>query len=121
LLVALRERVEALGMTALVEVHDHDEVARALDAGATLVGVNARDLRTLEVDRGTFARLRPLLPAGVVAVAESGVRGPADVRAYAQAGADAVLVGEAAVTGASPTESVRALVAAGAPAGQGAR
>jgi indole-3-glycerol phosphate synthase len=120
-LEALRERVEALGMTALVEVHDHDEVARALDAGATLVGVNARDLRTLEVDPGTFARLRPLLPAGVVAVAESGVRGPADVRAYAEAGADAVLVGEAAVTGASPSESVRALVAAGAPAGQGAR
>ncbi len=119
-LVALRERVESLGMTALVEVHDRGEVARALDAGASLVGVNARDLRTLEVERDTFARLRPQLPAGVVAVAESGVRGPADVRAYAEVGADAVLVGEAAVTGASPAESVRALVSAGAPATQGA-
>ena len=117
-LVELRQQAEALGMTVLVEVHNETEVARALDAGATLVGVNARDLRTLEVDRDTFSRLRPLLPPGVVAVAESGVRGPQDVRAYADAGAGAVLVGEAAVTGADPLDTVRSLIAAGTPAVQ---
>lgn len=116
-LVALREQIEQLGMTALVEAHTEAEVARAADAGASLIGINARDLRTLEIDRGTFARLRPAVPDGVVVVAESGVRGPDDVRAYAEAGADVVLVGEAAVTGRSPAETVRALVAAGVPAG----
>src|SRR5205085_5711895 len=93
-LVSLRERTESLGMTAIVEVHDEDELQRALDAGARLVGVNARDLKTLEVDRGVFAKLSPLIPDGVVKVAESGVRGPHDLLAYAAHGADAVLVGE---------------------------
>ena len=64
----------------------------------TLVGVNARNLRTLEVDRDTFARLAPLIPGDVVRVAESGVRGPHDVLEYAEQGADVVLVGEALVT-----------------------
>ncbi|MDQ2755887.1 MAG: indole-3-glycerol-phosphate synthase, partial [Actinomycetota bacterium] len=105
-LVALREQAEALGMTALVEVHDEEETRRALDAGATVVGVNARNLKTLEVDRATFARLRPLLPDEVVTVAESGVRGLDDVRAYADAGARGVLVGEALVTGGTPTQTV---------------
>ncbi|SNQ48232.1 Indole-3-glycerol phosphate synthase [Frankia canadensis] len=112
-LVGLRERIESLGMTALVEVHDEAELVRALDADARLIGVNARDLRTLEVDRGTFARLAPMIPAGVLSVAESGVRGPHDLLAYAAAGADAVLVGEAAVTG-DPRQTVADLVAAGA-------
>lgn len=112
-LVGLRERIESLGMTALVEVHDETEMVRALDAGARLVGVNARDLRTLEIDRGTFARLVPMVPPGVVTVAESGVRGPHDLLAYAAAGADAVLVGEAAVTG-DPRQTVADLVTAGA-------
>src|SRR6185312_7852540 len=78
-LVSLVERVHSLGMTALVEVHDADEVARAVDAGARVIGVNCRDLRTLEVDRAVFARVAPLVPSGIVTIAESGVRGPHDV------------------------------------------
>jgi indole-3-glycerol phosphate synthase len=113
-LTALHERAVSLGMTVLVEVHDEAELARAVDAGATVIGVNARDLRTLEVDRSTFARLAPLIPDGVVRVAESGVRGPHDVLEYARHGAQAVLVGETLVTGGSPRTAVADLVAAGA-------
>lgn len=113
-LVGLLERVESLGMTALVEVHDEQEAMRAVDAGARLVGVNARDLRTLEVDRTAFARVAPVLPRPVTKVAESGVRGPRDLLAYAAAGADAVLVGEAAVSGDDPRHAVAELVTAGA-------
>ncbi|MCV2394791.1 indole-3-glycerol phosphate synthase TrpC [Actinotalea sp. M2MS4P-6] len=113
-LTSLVERVHSLGMTALVEVHDEVEVARALDAGARCIGVNARNLKTLEVDRTTFARLAPLVPTGVVRIAESGVRGPHDVMDYARSGADAVLVGESLVTGKDPRSAVADLVAAGA-------
>jgi indole-3-glycerol phosphate synthase len=113
-LVSLVERTESLGMTALVEVHDQEEVSRALDAGARVVGVNARDLRTLEVDRNVFGRLAPLIPDSVVKVAESGVRGTHDLLAYAAHGADAVLVGEGVVTGGNPRQAVADLVTAGA-------
>lgn len=113
-LVSLLERAESLGMTALVETHDEDEVRRAVDAGARVVGVNARNLRTLDVDRSTFERLSPIIPPGVVKVAESGVRGPHDVLEYARHGAHAVLVGESLVTGGHPREAVADLVAAGA-------
>ena len=113
-LESLVERVHSLGMTALVEVHDTEEVARALDAGARVIGVNARDLRSLEVDRDTFSRVAPSIPSDVVRIAESGVRGPHDVMDYARAGADAVLVGEALVTDDAPRRSVADLVAAGA-------
>ena len=112
-LVGLREIAESLGMTALVEVHDEAETDRAVDAGSRVIGVNARNLKTLAVDRGTFARLAPRIPAGIVKVAESGVRGPQDVLDYARAGADAVLVGESLVTGGRPREAVADLVAAG--------
>ena len=112
-LVSLVERTESLGMTALVEVHDEDELIRALDAGARVVGVNARNLKTLEVDRGVFARLAPMIPSGVVKIAESGVRGPHDLLAYAAHGADAVLVGEGVVVGGNPRQAVADLVAAG--------
>jgi indole-3-glycerol phosphate synthase len=113
-LVSLIERTESLGMAALVEVHDEDEARRATDAGARIVGVNARDLRTLDVDRETFARVAPLLPEGSIKVAESGVRGPHDLLAYAAAGADAVLVGEGLVKHHDPRQAVADLVAAGA-------
>lgn len=112
-LESLIDRVHSLGMTALVEVHTLDEVTRAIDAGAKVIGVNARNLKTLEVDRTTFARLAPAIPEGIVRIAESGVRGPHDVMDYARSGADAVLVGEALVTGGSPKTSVADLVAAG--------
>jgi indole-3-glycerol phosphate synthase len=113
-LVGLRERIESLGMTALVEVHDEEEASRALDAGARVIGVNARNLKTLDVDRTTFERIAPGLPSEVVKVAESGVRGPLDLIEYAAAGADAVLVGETLVRGADPRHAVAELVTAGA-------
>ena len=113
-LIGLRERVESLGMTALVEVHTSDEASRALDAGARVIGVNARNLKTLEVDRSAFEQIAPGLPSDVVKIAESGVRGPLDLIEYAAAGADAVLVGEGLVTNANPRQAVADLVTAGA-------
>lgn len=113
-LVSLVERAQSLGLTPLVEVHDETEVTRAVDAGAQVIGVNARNLRTLEVDRTVFARLAPRIPGGILKVAESGVRGPHDLIAYASAGADAVLVGEGLVTDKDPRQAVADLVTAGA-------
>jgi indole-3-glycerol phosphate synthase len=99
LLAQLHELILELGMTALVETHSADEVARAADIGARLVGVNARDLSSFELDRDLFGRLAGSIPAGAVKVAESAVLAPADVAHYREAGADVVLVGEALVTG----------------------
>ncbi|NED93862.1 indole-3-glycerol phosphate synthase TrpC [Phytoactinopolyspora alkaliphila] len=113
-LISLIERAESIGLTPLVEAHTEDEVKRAADAGARIIGVNARDLATLEVDTRTFHRLSPLIPDGVVRIAESGVRGPHDVIELGQDGADAVLVGETLVTGRDPRSAVADLVAAGA-------
>lgn len=113
-LVSLLERTRSLGLTPLVEVHDEAEVDRAILAGASVIGVNARNLKTLEVDRGTFARLAPLIPDSAVAIAESGVRDAHDLIVYAEAGADAVLVGESLVTGPDPRQAVHDLVTAGA-------
>ncbi len=113
-LTGLRERVESLGMTALVEVHTEDEASRALDAGARVIGINARNLKTLEVDRSAFERIAPGLPSEIVKIAESGVRGPLDLIEYAAAGADAVLVGEGLVTHTNPRQAVADLVTAGA-------
>lgn len=121
-LVSLVERAVSIGLTPLVEVHTESEVARAVEAGAKVIGVNARNLATLEVDRGVFARLAPLIPSDTVKIAESGVRGPHDLLAYAAAGADAVLVGESLVTGKNPRSAVADLVTAGShPALRGDR
>lgn len=113
-LVSLIERAESIGLTPLVEVHDEEEIARAVDAGARIIGVNARNLKTLEVDRNTFGNVVDAIPDHIVKVAESGVRGPHDLIAYANLGADAVLVGESLVTGKDPKAAVADLVAAGA-------
>ena len=113
-LESLIERAQSIGLTPLVEVHDEEEVARAVDAGARIIGVNARNLKDLRVDRDTFANVAPSIPAHIVKVAESGVRGPHDLIAYANDGADAVLVGESLVTGRDPKSAVADLVAAGA-------
>lgn len=113
-LTGLLERATSIGLTTLVEVHDEEEVERAVAAGARLIGVNARNLKTLEVDRTTFCRLAPRIPDDVVKVAESGVRGPHDVFEYAKSGAAVVLVGETLVRGEDPRAAVTDLVAAGA-------
>ncbi|MFI2610085.1 indole-3-glycerol phosphate synthase TrpC [Kitasatospora sp. NPDC018619] len=113
-LVSLIERAESIGLTPLVEVHDEEEIKRAVDAGARIIGVNARNLKTLEVDRNTFENVAHAIPDGIVRIAESGVRGPLDVINYANLGADAVLVGETLVTGKDPRAAVADLVAAGA-------
>jgi indole-3-glycerol phosphate synthase len=110
----LHERAVSIGLTPLVEVHDEEEVERALAAGASLIGVNARNLRTLDVDRDTFARVAPRIPDDVVRVAESGVRGAHDVFEYAKQGAHVVLVGETLVKGTDPRAAVAELVNAGA-------
>jgi indole-3-glycerol phosphate synthase len=112
-LVSLVERAVSIGLVPLVEVHTRAELDRAIEARATVLGINARNLATLEVDRRVFASLAPLVPAGVVKIAESGVRGTHDLLAYAAAGADAVLVGESLVTGRDPKSAVADLVAAG--------
>ncbi|NEN06275.1 indole-3-glycerol phosphate synthase TrpC [Diaminobutyricibacter tongyongensis] len=88
----------SLGMTTLVETHSADEVSRALDIGASLVGVNARNLSTFELDRDLFGALADQIPSGVIRVAESAVKTAADVAHYRASGADVVLVGEALVT-----------------------
>jgi len=121
-LVSLVERASSIGLLPLVEVHTDEELDRAVDSGAKVIGVNARDLATLKVDRGIFARLAPRIPDGVVKIAESGVRGPRDLLAYAAAGADAVLVGESLVTEKDPRGAVADLVTAGShPALRGER
>ena len=99
-----------LGMTPLVETHSADEVARAADVGARLVGVNARDLSTFELDRDLFGRLADRIPAHAVKIAESAVLQPDDVAHYRRAGADVVLVGEALVTG-DPIATLRDFLA----------
>jgi indole-3-glycerol phosphate synthase len=98
------------GMAALVETHSHDEVLRAIDCGAEIVGVNARDLTTFELDIELFGRLVSLIPDGVIRVAESAVANSQDVARYREQGAHAVLIGEALVTGANPAERVREFV-----------
>ena len=105
----LHDQARELGLTVLVEVHDEPETERAVALGAELIGVNARNLKTLEVDDATFAKLAPLVPADRVLVAESGISGPADVARYAADGARAVLVGEALVKDGDPVAAVRAM------------
>jgi len=97
-LSSLYELIVSLGMTALVEAHSADELSRALDTGAGLVGVNARNLSTFELDRDLFGSLADRIPSGVIRVAESAVKTADDVAHYRAAGADVVLVGEALVT-----------------------
>ncbi len=106
LLRRLHDEARELGLTALVEVHDEAETERAVALGAELVGVNARNLKTLAVDDGTFGRLAPLVPDDRVLVAESGITGPHDVERFVAEGAHAVLVGEALVRDGHPREAV---------------
>lgn len=112
-LTALMATAKSLGLTALVEVHTPDETRRAVDAGAPLIGVNNRNLQTLDVDLAQFERLVGLIPGNVVKVAESGILSVDDVRRVSDAGADAILVGEALVKHGDPRTAVADFIAAG--------
>lgn len=105
----LRDLAVGLGMAALVEVHTDGELARAVAAGADLVGVNSRDLGTFEVDLSVVEHMARRIPDWVVKVAESGVKGPADARRMADCGYDAVLVGTGLVTSDDPAAAIRML------------
>jgi indole-3-glycerol phosphate synthase len=110
--VALRKLLaytHELGMTAMVEINNADEATLAVEAGAQFIGINNRNLRTFEVDRSTTARLRPLIPSSIVVAALSGLRSVGDAMAMRQAGADAVLVGEALVRSADPAALISAM------------
>lgn len=110
----LHDLARELGLTPLVEVHDEAETERAVALGAELIGINARDLRTLAVDGDTFSRLAPLVPDDRVLVAESGIFGVPDVETYVALGAQVVLVGEALVRDGEPEAAVRAMTGVGA-------
>lgn len=116
------ERLEALlaaaadlGLDALVEVHSRDELRAAADAGARIIGVNNRDLHSLDVDLETTHRLLADRPPGVVVVAESGITGREDVARLEDAGVDAILVGEALMRASSPAAGIAALLGRPAP------
>lgn len=105
-----------LGMHAVVETHTAEEIARAVAVDAKIIGINVRNLKTLEVDRSVFASLAGTIPAGPIVVAESGVRGVADVQHYSTHGAHAILVGEALVKDEAPRERIAEFKAVGAMA-----
>jgi indole-3-glycerol phosphate synthase len=108
----LRELVDAsreIALELVVEVRDEAELELALSLGVSIIGVNNRDLETLEIDANTSARLVPLIPRSIIAIAESGVSSATDVAALAAAGADAVLVGSAISASREPETAVRAL------------
>ena len=109
LLADLIRLADQLGMDALVEVHEQAELERAAKAGATLIGVNNRDLRTFDVDLATTERLRPLVPRTATLVAESGIATRDDVERLAALGVHAVLIGEALVTAPDPAAKIREL------------
>ena len=111
-LTSLHALILELGMTPLVETHSADEVSRAVDLGAQVIGVNARNLSTFELDRDLFGTLVPLIPDGVIRIAESAVQDGADIAHYRRAGADVVLVGEALVRNGDPAATVAAFIEA---------
>jgi indole-3-glycerol phosphate synthase len=113
-LAALHAEARALGMAALVEVHDVNEIERALAAGAEIVGVNSRNLRTLEVDRDAALRARARIPSHVVAVCESGLKSQGDLLRWRGLGYQAFLVGERLMTAGDPESALRELVTRGA-------
>jgi indole-3-glycerol phosphate synthase len=110
-LIRLYALISSLGMTALVETHSGEEVTRAIDLGANLIGVNARNLSTFELDQNLFTSLAEKIPSGIVRVAESAVKTAADVAHYRNSGADVVLVGEALVTDGDPIRTLTEFLA----------
>ena len=109
----MTDTARRLDLEVLVEVRDEAELERALECGASMIGVNNRNLETLVIDPATAERLIPRIPPGLVAIAESGVSTREDVERYARSGADAVLVGSSISAAPDPTQATRAL--AGVP------
>ena len=103
----LYQLVIDLGMQALIEVHNQEELERALAIDPKVIGVNARNLKTLEIEKSNFSKLLPLIPTGIIRIAESGMSEPRDGQGALMAGADAILVGEALVKSENPAASVR--------------
>jgi indole-3-glycerol phosphate synthase len=110
-LIALTKRAAELKLDVLCEVHDEEELGRALDAGCDLIGVNSRDLKTFKVDLTTAFRVADMLPAGIVAVAESGIETGSDISRLRSAGFDAFLIGETLMRAPFPGEALRSLLA----------
>ena len=109
-LIQLAKRAAELKLDVLCEVHDEEELGRALDAGCGLIGVNSRDLKTFKVDVNTAFRVADVLPYGVVAVAESGIENGRDIARLRAAGYDAFLIGETLMRAPSPGEALKALL-----------
>ena len=109
-LTSLLRAAHGLSLAAVVEIHDLDEMHRAVDAGARIIGVNSRNLRTLAVDPEVFDRVADQLPDGTTKVAESGIRTGADIARLSQIGYDAFLVGERLITEPDPGAALRELV-----------
>ena len=116
-LVRLRERADAVGLAALVEVHDEEELSRAVDCGARLVGVNNRNLRTLAVDVAASDQLAARMPSDIVGVSESGLQTRADLERLAAAGYKAFLIGERFMTAPDPSKAIRDLTGASVKVG----
>jgi len=112
-LQAFRELATSLGMASLVEVHDADELAKAVDSGAEMIGVNNRDLRTFQVSLDTSLRLSYLMPTDVIRVSESGIRSRADIELLSEAGFEAFLIGESLVRSQDPAADLRVLTLSG--------
>ncbi|QTH58513.1 indole-3-glycerol phosphate synthase TrpC [Corynebacterium hindlerae] len=112
-LESLLDRIESLGMTALAEVHTPEDASRAIQAGAKVVGVNARNLHSMTMNPSAFGEIAPGLPRDTIRIALSGVRDAKDLRRYASAGADAIVIGESLVTAPEPMTLVRTMVAVG--------
>ncbi len=110
---AYLELTHRLGMNAIVETHTSGEITRAVAVGSRIIGINVRNLKTLDVDRGVFAALAGEIPTGTIVIAESGVRDVSDVEHYSGHGAHAILVGEALVKDAAPSERIAQFKAAG--------
>ena len=109
-LLKLKQVADRLGLEVLVEVHDRQELTLALDAGARLIGVNNRDLKTLEVNLNTSLELAPHIPESILSVSESGIKAPGDIRQLLEAGYDAFLIGESLMKSAQPGRTLRELM-----------
>ncbi len=110
---SLREMAHSLGMAALVEVHNPEELAKAVDSGAEILGVNNRNLDTFEVSLDTSLRLSYLMPAGATRVSESGIFNRADIEQLSAAGFHGFLIGESLMKASDPTAALRALLVPG--------